>query len=138
MGRARQTRLLPVTSIRARAAAAANQKPYAIARLSGVSPWTAQNRRPPSVAATAPASESVATARTLRARDVALLFRVDLEAVAHVHEERHLDDGARLERRGLRHVRHRVALHTRLGVRHGQLDRGGQLHAGGLAVDREH
>src|SRR5438552_17185133 len=32
--------------------------------------------------------------RKLRALDVALLARVDLELVAHVDEERHLDDGA--------------------------------------------
>src|SRR5689334_15015310 len=48
----------------------------------------------------------------LRAGDVAALARVDLDPVAHVHEERHLDDGSRLERRRLRHVRDRVAAHA--------------------------
>src|SRR5207253_791399 len=47
----------------------------------------------------------------LSARDVAALAGIDLQPIAHVHEERHVDDGARLERRGLRHVRDGVPLH---------------------------
>ena len=63
-------------------------------------------------------STSFGTARDLseapRPRDIRLarcsaLARVDLDPVAHVHEQRHLHDRARLERRRLRHVRDRVA-----------------------------
>src|SRR5581483_9497631 len=41
----------------------------------------------------------------LRPLDIALLARIDLDLVADVHEQRHLNDGAGLERRRLRHVR---------------------------------
>ena len=58
----------------------------------------------------------------LRARDVAALARVDLDPVAHVHEQRHLHDRAGLEGRGLRHVRDRVAADAGLGLGDGQLD----------------
>ena len=58
------------------------------------------------------------------ARDVAPFPSVDPDAVADVHEERHLDDGARLERRRLRDVGHRVALDAGLGVDDRELDRG--------------
>src|SRR6059058_6055671 len=76
--------------------------------------------------------------RRLGAGDVALLARVDLEAVADVDEERHLDHAARLERRGLRHVRNRVALHAGLGLDDRQLHRRRHLYARRLAVDGEH
>ena len=64
--------------------------------------------------------------------DVAALAGVDLDALARVHEERHLHDGAGLERRGLRHVRDRVAAHGGLGLRHRQLHRGGSSIPEGL------
>ena len=71
-------------------------------------------------------------------RDVAPLAGIDLDALARVDEERHLDDRAGLERRRLRHVRDRVAAHRRLGLRDRQLDRRRELDARRLAVDREH
>src|SRR5262245_3146762 len=71
-------------------------------------------------------------------RDVAAFAWVDLDLLARVDEERHLDDGARLEGRGLRHVRDRVAADGRLGLRDRQLDGGRELDAGRLAVDLEH
>src|SRR4029453_16708672 len=51
------------------------------------------------------------------AGDVAPLARVDLELVADVDEQRHLDYRSRLERRRLRDVRDGVALYPRLGLR---------------------
>src|SRR5262245_55983923 len=57
-------------------------------------------------------------------RDVSTLARVDLDALARVDEERHLDDRAGLESRWLRHVRDRVAAHGGLGLRDRELDRG--------------
>ena len=64
--------------------------------------------------------------------DVAGLARVDTDHVADVDEQRHLDDGAGLERRRLGHVGHRVALDARLGVGDRQLDRRRQLQRRGL------
>ncbi len=55
--------------------------------------------------------------------DVARLARIDLDPLADVDEQRHLDDGARLERRGLRHVRDGVALDAGLGLGDRELDR---------------
>src|SRR5262249_31853297 len=52
----------------------------------------------------------IAADLTSGALDVALLAWVDLDPVAHVHEQRHLHDRAGLERRRLGHVRDRVAL----------------------------
>src|SRR5918994_7673448 len=71
------------------------------------------------------------------AADVAAFARVDLDPVARVDEEGHLDDRARLEGRRLRHVRHRVAPDAGLGVRDRELDRGRKLHTRGLAADEE-
>src|SRR5438093_11874759 len=96
---ARQTRLLPATTISTRQTAAANQRPYAIDRVSAVWPCAAQKISPPTTPGTAATSESAPTSRTLCAGDVALLARVDLEAVAHVHEQRYLHDCSGLERR---------------------------------------
>ena len=68
----------------------------------------------------------------LGARDVAALAGVDLDPVARVDEQRHLDDGARLELRRLGHVRDRVALDARLGLGDLELDRGGERTPEGL------
>ena len=71
-----------------------------------------------------------AASHVRRARCSALA-RVDLDPVARVHEERHLDDRAGLEGRRLRHVRDRVALHAGLGVGDRELDRRRHLDADG-------
>src|SRR5438445_602335 len=54
---------------------------------------------------------------------------VDLDAIARVHEERDLHDGARLECRRLGDVRDGVALHARLSLRDSELDGGRELDA---------
>src|SRR5262249_57609275 len=68
--------------------------------------------------------------------DVPTFPRIDLDALSGVDEQRDLHDGARLEGRGLHHVRDRVAAHGGLGFRHGELDRGRQLDARRLGVQR--
>jgi hypothetical protein len=52
---------------------------------------------------------------------------VDLDLLARLDEQRHLDHEPGLERRRLARARHAVALHARLGLRDGELDRGGEL-----------
>src|SRR5262245_23499328 len=74
----------------------------------------------------------------LGALDVALLAGIDFEPVADVHEERHLDHRARLERSRLRDVADRVALDARLRVGHLEHDRGGQIDARRVAPDEHH
>src|SRR4051794_3684276 len=74
----------------------------------------------------------------LGALDVALFARIELDLVADVDEERHLDHRARFERRGLRHVGDRVALDARLRVGHLEHDRSGEIDAGGIAADEHH
>src|SRR5688500_18325138 len=54
---------------------------------------------------------------------------VDLDAVALVHKERHLDDEARLQRGGLARAGDPVALHSGLGLRDSQFDGGGKINA---------
>src|SRR5665213_121884 len=136
------SRVLAATAMPARATAAAIQKPKAIERVTVVPLWSTSKSTPPSVAAAAATSREVRNRRrsdiALDARDVALLSGVDLELVADGHEERHLDDSARLECGGLRDVRDGVAFDARLGVDDGQLDRHWQLYARRLSVHSEH
>src|SRR5205085_3162019 len=85
-----------------------------------------------------PTAEKLAFPNASGSADVALLARIDLDPLAGVDEQRHLDDGAGLELRRLRHVRDRIALHAGLGVRDGQLDGCGKLDPGRLSVHEQH
>src|SRR5262245_44521652 len=76
--------------------------------------------------------------RALRAGDVAAVARVDLDALAGVHEHRHLHDRAGLELRRLRHVRDRVPTHGRLRLGDRNLAGRRHLEPCRLAVDGQH
>ena len=77
------------------------------------------NRRPDSPRT----AKLEAASYALRAADVATLARIDLDPLAGRDEQRNLDDGAGLERRGLHHVRDRVAANGGLRPCHRELDR---------------
>src|SRR6266508_3219037 len=81
-----------------------------------------------------PARSAGCRAVVLRSRDVAALAGIDLDPVAGVYEERHLDDRPGLERRGLRDAGDGVALDAGLGLGYGQLDRRGKLEPRGAPV----
>src|SRR3990170_5762327 len=61
--------------------------------------------------------------------DVLARARAPLPAPALLDEQRHLDLGAGLQDGGLERVGPRVAIHPGLGLRHGQRDRRGEIHA---------
>jgi hypothetical protein len=71
------------------------------------------------------------------AADVAAFAGIDLDPVALVHEQRHLDDGARRQLRRLRHVGDGISAHAGLGLRHGQLHGRRHLDARRPAVNRQ-
>ena len=69
------------------------------------------------------------------AGDVVAAARVDLDAVADLDEQRHLDDLAGLERGRLAGARHAVTLHAGLGLGDLELDRGRDLDRDDLALE---
>src|SRR5687768_16086531 len=99
----------------------------------------------PAAISLASASYSSSRARSRAARrpstrsllgpgDVVAGSCIDLQAVAGVHEQRHLDDEAGFERGRLAGARDAVALDAGLGLAHRQLHRGGELDADDLVV----
>src|SRR5260221_5092309 len=94
-----------------------------------------RRRRAPPAAGEALAADGLrqhALRRSLRSLDVALFARIELDLVADVDEQRHLDHPAGLEGGGLRHVGDGVALHAGPGVGHFEHAGGGQIDPGGV------
>src|SRR6478752_8112396 len=84
------------------------------------------------------AAKGIRVRSVVDAAEVRPVTRVDLDARAGLEEERHVDLGAGLERRGLGAAGRAVALEARLGVRDLEDDRRGQLDVERQALVRGH
>src|SRR5919198_3852197 len=133
ISRAAMLAMLPITSLATRTVPMGWAACMGAMLLRGLPLPGLNLRAPPSQGGIGPAGYSIhgLAGRCALARPLLVRARAGVhpDAVALVHEQRHLHRGARLQRRRLRRARHRVAAVARVRVRDLQLHRDRKLHA---------